>query len=86
MEHQMESEELKKLEMQISELDAEYKDILERRRLAAEKKDEEEKELELKTRAAFLAQAWWRGYCVRKALKKKDKRNKPRKGKGKKTK
>ena len=37
-----------------------------------------------KTKAAIFAQAWWRGYSTRRALKNKDKSKKAKKGKGKK--
>lgn len=86
MEYEGELEELKEAEMHISALEAEYSHVQERRRLAEEKREEELRELELKTRAAILAQAWWRGYSIRKALKNKGKSKKAKKGKGKKTK
>lgn len=86
MEYEREREELTELETQISALEVEHSRIQERRRLAEEKRREEARELELKTKAAILAQAWWRGYSTRKALKKKGKSKKATKGKGKKTK
>lgn len=86
MEYEREREELRELETQMSALEVEYTDTQERRRLAEEKRREEARELELKTKAAILAQAWWRGYSTRKALKKKGKSKKAKKGKGKKTK
>ncbi|XP_059192492.1 dynein regulatory complex protein 10 [Centropristis striata] len=81
-----EEEEQKKLEKPFSVLEVECNQILEKRRLAEEKRKEEIKELELKTKAAIFAQAWWRGYSTRKALKNKSKSKKVKKGKGKKTK
>lgn len=86
MEYEGELQELKEAEMHISALEAEYNHVQERRRLAEEKREEELRELELKTRAAILAQAWWRGYSTRKTLKNKGKSKKAKKGKGKKTK
>lgn len=86
MEYEREKEELKELETQMLALEVEYTCIQERRRLAEEKRREEVRELELKTKAAILAQAWWRGYSTRKALKKKGKSKKAKKGKGKQTK
>ena len=85
-EYEKEQEELKKLGNPFSVLELEFNQILEKRRLREEKRREEMRELELKTKAAILIQAWWRGYSIRKALKNKGKRKKGKKGKGKKTK
>lgn len=82
-EYEQQMEELRKLEMQISALEVDYNSIQERRHLAEEMV---ERELELKTKAAIFAQAWWRGYSTRKALEKKEKSRKARKDKRKKTK
>lgn len=82
----MELEELQKVESRIAALEQEYNGIVEKRRLAEEKKKEQERELMLKTRAALIAQAWWRGYVVRRAMKNKGKGKKDKKGKGKKKK
>uniref|UniRef100_A0A3Q3XBD0 Dynein regulatory complex protein 10 n=1 Tax=Mola mola TaxID=94237 RepID=A0A3Q3XBD0_MOLML len=82
-EYEQQMEELRKLEMQISALEVDYNSIQERRHLAEEMV---ERELELKTKAAIFAQAWWRGYSTRKALEKKEKSRKVRKDKRKKTK
>uniref|UniRef100_A0A3P9CJI8 Dynein regulatory complex protein 10 n=1 Tax=Maylandia zebra TaxID=106582 RepID=A0A3P9CJI8_9CICH len=88
--YEMEDNERKKFEKPFATLEMEYNQIQERRRLAEEKRQEEIRELELKTKAAILIQAWWRGYSVRKALKNKAKSKKAKrdkgKGKGKKTK
>lgn len=81
MKYEQEVEEVKRLEMFYSELDVEYSYILEKHRLAKEKKENEAKELALKTEAALLLQAYWRGYRVRKALKEKEKKGKGKKGK-----
>lgn len=86
MEYKREEEDLRKLEKPYSVLEVECNQILEKRRLAEEKRKEEMRELELKTKAAIFAQAWWRGYSTRKALKNKGKSKKAKKGKGKKTK
>lgn len=77
-------EELRKMENPFLVLEQEYHHILEKRRLAEEKRKQEMRELELKTRAAIFAQAWWRGYSTRKALRNKGKSKKAKKGKGKK--
>ncbi|RVE68181.1 hypothetical protein OJAV_G00089990 [Oryzias javanicus] len=77
------------LEKRFQALELECDQIHERRRLAKEKKKEEIRELELKTKAAVIVQAWWRGCRTRRALKNKDKgkkKGKTKKGKGKKTK
>ncbi|CAK6966621.1 dynein regulatory complex protein 10 [Scomber scombrus] len=76
--------ELKKLEKPYAVLEVECNQIQERRRLAEERRKVEMEELELKTKAAIFAQAWWRGYSTRKALKNKTKSKKAKKGKGKK--
>lgn len=72
---------MKKLEMLHTELDVEYRYILDKRRLEAEKKEQEAKELVEKTKAVLIIQACWRGYCVRKALKEEEKKGKGTKGK-----
>ncbi|KAF1389092.1 hypothetical protein PFLUV_G00069870 [Perca fluviatilis] len=86
MDYEMEEEELMKLKSSFSTLEVECNQIQEKRRLADEKRKEDMRELELKTKAAIFAQAWWRGYSTRKALKNKGKSKKAKKGKGKKTK
>lgn len=72
---------MKKLEMLHTELDVEYRYILDKRQLEAEKKEKEAKELVVKTKAVLIIQACWRGYCVRKALKEEEKKGKGTKGK-----
>lgn len=86
MDYEREEEELRKLEKPFSVLEVECSQIQERRRLAEEEREKEMRELELKTKAAIFAQAWWRGYSIRKALKNMSKSKKAKKGKGKKTK
>ncbi|KAK1892029.1 Dynein regulatory complex protein 10 [Dissostichus eleginoides] len=57
MDYEKEDEELKTLEKLFSVLEVECNQIKEKRRLAEEKRKEEAKELELKTKAAVMAQA-----------------------------
>ncbi|KAG8012062.1 hypothetical protein GBF38_004503 [Nibea albiflora] len=82
--YEKEQEEVRRMEPYFSTLEVEYNEILEKRRLAEEKRKEEMRVLELKTKAAIFAQAWWRGYSTRKALK--NKKNKNKGGKRKKAK
>uniref|UniRef100_A0A3Q3G576 Dynein regulatory complex protein 10 n=1 Tax=Kryptolebias marmoratus TaxID=37003 RepID=A0A3Q3G576_KRYMA len=84
--YENEQEEVRKLQGPFSVLEAQCSQIQERRRLAEEKRKEEIRVLELKTKGAVTIQAWWRGYSVRKALKNKSKSKKGKKGKGKKRK
>ncbi|KAG7244019.1 hypothetical protein INR49_006180 [Caranx melampygus] len=79
--YEKEEEEFKRLEKPFSILEEECLQIQEKRRLAEEKRQKEMRELELKTKAAILAQAWWRGYSTRKALKNKGKTQKPKRAK-----
>ena len=65
-----------------SVLEKEYLEILEERRLAAEAEEQRRLKFERETAAAVKLQACWRGYHVRKQLKKKDKKKK-KGGKGK---
>lgn len=83
--YEKEQGELKELEKAFSVLEVEFNQIQEKRRLAEEKRMQEIRDLELKTKAAIIIQAWWRGYITRKALKNKSKRKKTKKGKGKKS-
>ncbi|KAK2837324.1 hypothetical protein Q5P01_014536 [Channa striata] len=83
-ENVLEEEELQRLEISFSVLKLECDQIQERRWLAEEKRKEDIRMLELKTKAGILIQAWWRGYSVRKALKNKGKSKKAKKSKGKK--
>lgn len=66
-----------------SVLEKEYLDILEERRLAEEAEERRKAEFERQTTAAIRLQACWRGYRVRKQMKKKAKKGK-KGGKGKK--
>ncbi|KAM9744109.1 dynein regulatory complex protein 10 isoform 2-T2 [Menidia menidia] len=82
-EYEKEQEEVKKLEELFPALERACNKIQEKRRLAEEKRIRETRELELKTKAAIVIQAWWRGYSIRKTLKNKGKKKKGKKGKGK---
>ncbi|XP_031712551.1 dynein regulatory complex protein 10 [Anarrhichthys ocellatus] len=81
MDYEGEEELLRKLEKPFSALELECNEIQEKRRLADEKRREEMRELELKTKAAILVQAVWRGYITRKSLKNKGISKKAKKGK-----
>ncbi|KAJ0016055.1 hypothetical protein NQD34_014345 [Periophthalmus magnuspinnatus] len=76
-------EEQRSLEKLLTALEGEYNEIVAKRLLAEENMIEERRILQLKTKAAIMIQAWWRGYCIRKAMKNKAKK-KGKKGKGKK--
>ncbi|XP_069565560.1 dynein regulatory complex protein 10 [Brachyistius frenatus] len=84
--YEKEDEDMKNLEKPYSALEEDYNQVMKRRQLAEEKRRAQMKELELKTKAAIIAQAWWRGFKTRKALKSKGKRKKGKKGKSKKIK
>nr|XP_033811749.1 dynein regulatory complex protein 10 isoform X2 [Geotrypetes seraphini] len=76
--------ELKDLREKLELLEQEYRQVKEERELAQKKKEEEERELAIKNRAAALIQALWKGYLVRKVLRLRKKgKKKGRKGKGK---
>ncbi|XP_066545888.1 dynein regulatory complex protein 10 [Amia ocellicauda] len=79
-----EAEELGELERRFTVLEQEHSQIVEERRVARERREEEERQLVLMTRAAVLIQAFWKGYKVRKLMKGKKKGKKGKKGKGKK--
>jgi len=82
--YEEERQELKELEEAYSVLAVEYDQIMEERRVEEEQRREELRQLGLQTGGAVVIQAWWRGHCVRKALKAKSKSKKPKKGKAKK--
>lgn len=83
IESEREKEELRKLEQHYAVLQAECNKIHERRRLAEQRRQEEMRELDLKTKAAVIIQAWWRGHRPCKTLKGKAKGKGDKKGKGK---
>lgn len=80
-EDQMELTELEKL---FDTLDLEYSQIMEERQEAQELREQQEKERQIQSQAATVIQAYWRGFCVRKAKKASAKPKKGKKGKGKK--
>ncbi|XP_036435933.1 dynein regulatory complex protein 10 [Colossoma macropomum] len=84
--YEEEKAELRDLQEHYAVLELEYSQIMEERRIAQEQREEEEKEREVKSQAAVIIQAFWRGYCVRKVMKAKtkSKSKKAKKGKGKK--
>ncbi|XP_041668169.1 dynein regulatory complex protein 10 [Cheilinus undulatus] len=84
--YEKDQEEMRMLEGPFSVLEVEYNQVIERKQLEEEKRKQEMRDLELKTKAAIYAQAWWRGYKTRQALRSKSKSKKTKKGKGKKTK
>ncbi|XP_068166923.1 dynein regulatory complex protein 10 [Antennarius striatus] len=87
LEYEREQEELRVLQERFSVLEIECVQIQEKRRLAEEKRKEEMRELEMKTKAAIVIQTWWRDYCARKALNKgKGKKGKEKKGEKKRSK
>ncbi|XP_069817528.1 dynein regulatory complex protein 10 isoform X2 [Dendropsophus ebraccatus] len=77
--YEEEKAQLAELKEKLAVLEVEYVQIIEERRLAQLRKEEEEKELASMTRAAIVIQAHWRGYRVRHSMKSKKKK---KKGKG----
>ncbi|XP_013381737.1 IQ domain-containing protein D [Lingula anatina] len=75
-----EKKQLHELEERFTTLETEYKQIQEERRIAREKREAAEREMQMMIKGATTIQAFWRSYKVRKALKSKKKG----KGKGKK--
>ena len=74
-----EKRQLNELEERFKTLEKEYLEIVEARRIAKEKAEAAERELNLKIRAARLIQSLWRAHKARKALKNKKKKRKERK-------
>ncbi|KAJ7340145.1 hypothetical protein OS493_002872 [Desmophyllum pertusum] len=79
-----EKRQLNELEERFKTLEKEYVEIVEARRIAKEKAEAAERELNLKIRAARLIQSLWRAHKARKQLKNKKKKGKKGK-KGKKS-
>ncbi|XP_072312484.1 dynein regulatory complex protein 10 [Eucyclogobius newberryi] len=79
---QRNEEELKSLQEVFTALEGEYNEVVAKRLQAEERMIEEREIKKLQTKAAVIVQAWWRGFCVRKAMKNKAKK-KGKKGKGK---
>ena len=76
-----EKKELNELEERFKTLEAEYKQIMEERRIARERREAAERELAMCVKAATTIQAFWRSFKVRKALKSKKKKGGKKKGK-----
>ena len=76
-----EKKELNELEERFKTLEAEYKQIMEERRIARERREAAERELQTCIKAATTIQAFWRSFKVRKALKSKKKKKGGKKGK-----
>ena len=76
-----EKKQLNELEERFKTLEKEYLQIVEERRIAKEKAEAAEKELNMKIRAARLIQSLWRAHKARKQLNKKKKGKKGKKGK-----
>ncbi|KAM6422785.1 dynein regulatory complex protein 10 isoform 1-T3 [Liasis olivaceus] len=77
----VEKQQLAELREKFAQLDEEYSQILEERKVKQEQKEKDEKELAILARAATLIQAVWKGYLVRSLLRTKRKK----KGKGRKS-
>lgn len=73
-----EKKQLNELEERFKTLETEYNQIQEERRVAREKREARERELQISVKACTTIQAFWRSFKVRKALKSKKKK----KGKG----
>ncbi|XP_073697350.1 dynein regulatory complex protein 10 [Garra rufa] len=82
--HEVEMAELRQLEEHSAVLDLEYSQIMEERQEAQELREQQERERDIQSQAATMVQAYWRGFCVRKAMKTNAKPKKGKKGKGKK--
>ncbi|KAG8596701.1 hypothetical protein GDO81_002017 [Engystomops pustulosus] len=77
-----EKAQLAELQEKLAVLEVEYVQIMEERRQAQLRKEEEEKELANMNRAATIIQAHWKGYRVRQSMKSKKKKKKKGKGAG----
>ncbi|NP_001135698.2 IQ domain-containing protein D [Xenopus tropicalis] len=82
-EYNLEKAQLAEVQEKLAVMEEEYIQIMEERRLAKLRMEEEERELANKNRAATVIQAHWKGYLVRQSMKSKKKKKKG-KGKGKK--
>ncbi|KAJ8044121.1 Dynein regulatory complex protein 10 [Holothuria leucospilota] len=79
-----EKAQLNELEERFKTLEAEYTTIVEERRIAQEKREQEQRELAAMIKAATIVQAFWRSYKCRKMLKAKNKKKGKKGKKGKK--
>ena len=79
-----EKKQLNELEERFRTMEKEYKEIIEERRIAREKAEKANRELQAKIKAATLIQSFWRAFKSRKQLKSKKKKGKKGKKGGKK--
>ncbi|KAI4871913.1 hypothetical protein NFI96_032280 [Prochilodus magdalenae] len=66
--YEEEKAELRDLQEHYTVLELEYSQIMEERKTAREQREQEEREREVKSHAAVIIQAFWRGSRVRKAI------------------
>lgn len=71
-----EKKQLNELEERFRTMEKEYSGIMEERRIAREKAEEANRELQAKIKAATLIQSFWRAFKTRKQLKNKKKKGK----------
>lgn len=71
-----EKKQLNELEERFRTMEKEYVDIMEERRIAREKAEKANRELQAKIKAATLIQSFWRALKARKQLKNKKKKGK----------
>ena len=71
-----EKKQLNELEERFRTMEKEYRDIMEERRIAREKAEQANRELQAKIKAATLIQSFWRALKARKQLKNKKKKGK----------
>ncbi|XP_023666072.1 dynein regulatory complex protein 10 isoform X3 [Paramormyrops kingsleyae] len=74
--------ELQELEEHYALLEVEFLQIMEEKRLANQQEEEEQQDLAVKSHAALIIQAYWKGHRVRKMMRVKSKHKKGKKGKG----
>ncbi|KAM3938336.1 dynein regulatory complex protein 10 isoform 1-T2 [Leptodactylus fuscus] len=80
--YEEEKAQLSELKEKLAVLEVEYVQIMEERKQAQLRKEEEERELAKMNHAATLIQAHWKGYQVRQSMKSKKKKKKKGKGAG----
>lgn len=73
--------ELQELEEHYALLEVEFLQIMEEKRLADQQEEEEQQDLAVKSCAALIIQAYWKGHRVRKMMRVKSKHKKGKKGK-----
>lgn len=79
-----EKAQLNELEERFKTLEAEYTTIVEERKIAQEKREQQQRELAAMIKAATIVQSFWRSYKCRKMLKAKNKKKGKKGKKGKK--